>query len=70
MLEEYEEEIEDWYNGPQDTSLQQFLCVEKVLDRNNQACLSEPFDASNKKNERRKADSSRSTEQRKIEDEL
>ncbi|XP_054284744.1 protein canopy 4-like [Macrosteles quadrilineatus] len=71
MLEEFEEDIEDWYKGSQDKGLQQYLCVERVLDANNQACLAEPFEPLEKKSKKqRKGDIGRSTEQKKIDDEL
>lgn len=42
MVEEHDEDIEDWYLNQQDNiSLVDFLCRDKVLKKNDQVCLEE-----------------------------
>ncbi|KAM7425545.1 Protein canopy 3 [Porites harrisoni] len=40
MLEIHEEDITQWYFGDQKENLLDWLCVERVLDENEQDCLS------------------------------
>ncbi|KAK8738571.1 hypothetical protein OTU49_003944 [Cherax quadricarinatus] len=40
FIEDYEEDISDWYFGDQETSLQEAVCL-KILEERN--CLSQPF---------------------------
>jgi len=39
MVEEYEEEILDWFNGDQNIPLTEFVCRDHVLNKNNDDCL-------------------------------
>ncbi|XP_005093837.1 protein canopy 4 [Aplysia californica] len=41
IVEEFEEDIEDWYYNYQDMDLTNFLCKDKVLKSNDQECLAE-----------------------------
>lgn len=43
LLDRYEGEIESWYFGEQDTTLQKFLCVDNVLKNDDKSCLTEIF---------------------------
>lgn len=41
LVENYEEEIEDWYSNNQEEDLTKFLCQDRALKSNDQDCLSE-----------------------------
>ncbi|CAF1086420.1 unnamed protein product [Brachionus calyciflorus] len=44
MVEQYEEEIEDWYKKERDNiTLTEFLCEKRILKENEKSCLSEKF---------------------------
>lgn len=43
LLDEFEDDIESWYFGEQDTSLQSYLCEGIILKDEDQSCLTEVF---------------------------
>ncbi|KAL0279277.1 UNVERIFIED_CONTAM: hypothetical protein PYX00_000872 [Menopon gallinae] len=51
LLEDYEEDIEDWYFNYQDVSLKKFLCSDRVLKDDDDSCLKETFVPKNAKGE-------------------
>lgn len=54
LLEDYEEDIEDWYfNHQGDLPLQKFLCSDRVLKNEDDSCLKETFVPKNAKGEMR-----------------
>lgn len=48
MVEEHDEDIEDWYLNHQDIPLVDFLCKNKVLKKDDQVCLEEQIDENEK----------------------
>ncbi|KAH9520096.1 Protein canopy 3 [Bulinus truncatus] len=51
IVEEYEEDIEDWYWNHQQVDLTNFLCRDRVLHRTDQACLAEQWTGEKKESE-------------------
>lgn len=43
LLDQFESDIEDWYFGEQETTLQKHLCEEIILKGVDQSCLTEVF---------------------------
>jgi len=43
ILENSEEHIEDWYFNHQETDIQDFICRQRVLGLDDQACLDEEW---------------------------
>ncbi|PVD37754.1 hypothetical protein C0Q70_00355 [Pomacea canaliculata] len=62
LVENYEDDIEEWYYGPQDQPLIEYLCRDRILHHTNTECLSEKFDP-NKKSDDEK-DSSNGTHEK------
>ena len=43
MLENYEDEIEDWYYNHQEKNIQDFLCRDRILKESELECLDETW---------------------------
>ena len=53
LLEEHEQDIENWYFKHQDQPLQKYLCIDRALKRGDAGCLSDAIEdkSENKKDE-------------------
>ncbi|CAG2227872.1 CNPY3_4 [Mytilus edulis] len=43
IVEQYDEDLEDWYYNHQDEDLMKYLCKDRVLTKDDQECLVEEF---------------------------
>lgn len=43
IVEQYDEDLEDWYYNHQDENLMKYLCKDRVLPKDDQECLVEEF---------------------------
>lgn len=54
IVEEWEEDIEDWYYNKQDVNLMNYLCRDRVLKNDDTKCLTEVFVPKPEENEEKK----------------
>merc|ERR1711915_200946 len=55
LLENYEEDIEDWYFKNQDTSFEEYLCRDRALKKKDRSCLADSTKSDKKKKKKKKS---------------
>ncbi|KAK7002674.1 protein canopy 4 [Biomphalaria glabrata] len=64
IVEEYEDDIEDWYWNNQHKDLTKFLCRDRVLSHNDQECLAEQWTGETEKTSEEKSSKEKSSKKK------